>query len=59
VTDVDRLHVVNENYGVHVGNEVIVTTAETICANLGANVSAVVRQLSPRPNRWSADSAAD
>lgn len=38
--DVDRLHVVNENHGMHVGDQVIVTIAETIRANLGANVSA-------------------
>ncbi len=38
--DVDRLHVVNENHGMHVGDEVIVTIAEVIRANLGANVSA-------------------
>lgn len=38
--DVDRLHVVNENHGMHVGDEVIVTIAEVMRANLGANVSA-------------------
>lgn len=38
--DVDRLHVVNENHGMHVGDEVIVAVAETIRTNLGANVSA-------------------
>ncbi|WP_175597252.1 bifunctional diguanylate cyclase/phosphodiesterase [Peristeroidobacter soli] len=38
--DVDRLHVVNENHGMHVGDEVIVAIAATIRANLGANVSA-------------------
>jgi diguanylate cyclase (GGDEF)-like protein len=38
--DVDRLHVVNENHGMHVGDEVIVTIAETLRVNLGSNVSA-------------------
>lgn len=38
--NVDRLHVVNENHGMHVGDEVIVTIAEAMRANLGANVSA-------------------
>lgn len=38
--DVDRLHVVNENHGMHVGDEVIVAVAETIRTHLGANVSA-------------------
>ncbi|MBL8265708.1 EAL domain-containing protein [Steroidobacter sp.] len=38
--DVDRLHLVNENHGMHVGDEVIVRVAETIRDNLPANVSA-------------------
>jgi diguanylate cyclase (GGDEF)-like protein len=38
--DVDRLHVVNENHGMHVGDEVIVTIAQVIRDNLAANVSA-------------------
>lgn len=38
--DVDRLHVVNENHGMHVGDEVIVTIAQVIRDNLGASVSA-------------------
>ncbi|HEY0684465.1 MAG TPA: bifunctional diguanylate cyclase/phosphodiesterase [Steroidobacter sp.] len=38
--DVDRLHVVNENHGMHVGDEVIVRIAAAIRENLGANVSA-------------------
>jgi diguanylate cyclase (GGDEF)-like protein len=38
--DVDRLHVVNENHGMHVGDEVIASIAETLRSNLAANVSA-------------------
>jgi diguanylate cyclase (GGDEF)-like protein len=38
--DVDRLHVVNENHGMHVGDEVIVTIGQIIRDNLAANVSA-------------------
>lgn len=38
--DLDRLHVVNENHGMHVGDAVIVRIAETIRAQLPANVSA-------------------
>lgn len=38
--DVDRLHVVNENHGMHVGDEVIARIAEVIRSNLTANVSA-------------------
>jgi diguanylate cyclase (GGDEF)-like protein len=38
--DVDRLHVVNENHGMHVGDEVIVTIAQVMRDNLAANVSA-------------------
>lgn len=38
--DVDRLHVVNENHGMHVGDQVIARIAETIRGNLAANVSA-------------------
>lgn len=38
--DVDRLHVINENHGMHVGDAVIVRIAETIRAQLPANVSA-------------------
>lgn len=38
--DVDRLHVVNENHGMHVGDEVIAAIAETLRGNLAANVSA-------------------
>lgn len=34
--DIDRLRVVNENRGMHVGDEVIVTIAEAMRANLGA-----------------------
>jgi diguanylate cyclase (GGDEF)-like protein len=37
--DVDRLHVVNENHGMHVGDEVIACIAETLRSNLAANVS--------------------
>ena len=38
--DVDRLHVVNENHGMHVGDEVLASIAETLRGNLAANVSA-------------------
>jgi diguanylate cyclase (GGDEF)-like protein len=38
--DVDRLHVVNENHGMHVGDEVIIRIAEIIRDNLPADVSA-------------------
>jgi diguanylate cyclase (GGDEF)-like protein len=38
--DVDRLHVVNENHGMHVGDQVIARIAETIRANLTAAVTA-------------------
>ena len=38
--DVDRLHVVNENHGMHVGDEVIGSIAEILRGNLAANVSA-------------------
>jgi Amt family ammonium transporter len=32
--DIDRLHVINENYGMHVGDEVITRIAELISSNL-------------------------
>lgn len=38
--DVDRLHVVNENHGMHVGDEVIARIAEMLRGNIAANVSA-------------------
>lgn len=38
--DVDRLHVVNENHGMHVGDQVIARIAATIRAGLPAKVSA-------------------
>ena len=38
--DVDRLHVVNENHGMHIGDEVIASIADTLRGNLAANVSA-------------------
>jgi diguanylate cyclase (GGDEF)-like protein len=38
--DVDRLHVINENHGMHVGDEVIVRIAEAIRTRLPANVFA-------------------
>lgn len=38
--DVDRLHVINENHGMHVGDEVIARIAEVIRSNLTGNVSA-------------------
>jgi diguanylate cyclase (GGDEF)-like protein len=38
--DVDRLHVVNENHGMHVGDSVLVRIAETIRTQLPSNVSA-------------------
>lgn len=38
--DVDRLHVVNENHGMHVGDEVIHRAAEVLRANLPQNVIA-------------------
>jgi diguanylate cyclase (GGDEF)-like protein len=38
--DVDRLHVVNENHGMHIGDQVIERIAATMRASLPANVSA-------------------
>lgn len=38
--DVDRLHVVNDNHGMHVGDEVIRAIAESIRTQLPANASA-------------------
>jgi len=38
--DVDRLHVVNDNHGMHVGDEVIRAIAEAIRNDLPANISA-------------------
>jgi diguanylate cyclase (GGDEF)-like protein len=38
--DVDRLHVINENHGMHVGDEVIVRIAEVIRDRLPSNVAA-------------------
>lgn len=38
--DVDRLHVINENHGMHVGDEVIGKIAEVIRGNLTADISA-------------------
>jgi diguanylate cyclase (GGDEF)-like protein len=38
--DIDRLHVINENHGMHVGDAAIVRIAETICSALPDNVSA-------------------
>lgn len=38
--DVDRLHVVNENHGMHIGDEVIASIAEVLRGYLAANVSA-------------------
>jgi diguanylate cyclase (GGDEF)-like protein len=38
--DVDRLHVVNENHGMHAGDEVITRIAETIRTNLPASITA-------------------
>lgn len=38
--DVDRLHVINENHGMHVGDEVIGRIAEVIRSNLTGDVSA-------------------
>ena len=38
--DVDRLHVINENHGMHVGDAAIVRIAEAICNALPDNVSA-------------------
>jgi diguanylate cyclase (GGDEF)-like protein len=38
--DVDRLHVVNENHGMHVGDAAIVRIAEAVCSALPDNVSA-------------------
>lgn len=38
--DVDRLHAVNENYGMHVGDQVIALVAETIRINLPDTVTA-------------------
>jgi diguanylate cyclase (GGDEF)-like protein len=38
--DVDRLHAVNENHGMHVGDQVIARIAETISANLSPAVTA-------------------
>ena len=38
--DVDRLHVVNENHGMHAGDEVIMRIAETIRANMLTGMTA-------------------
>jgi diguanylate cyclase (GGDEF)-like protein len=38
--DIDRLHVINENHGMHVGDAAIVRIAEAICSALPDNVSA-------------------
>jgi diguanylate cyclase (GGDEF)-like protein len=38
--DVDRLHVINENHGMHVGDEVIARIAEVIRGNLTGDISA-------------------
>jgi diguanylate cyclase (GGDEF)-like protein len=38
--DIDRLHVINENHGMHVGDQVIVKIAEAIRTNLPATVAA-------------------
>lgn len=38
--DVDRLHVINENHGMHVGDAAIVRIAEAICNALPDNVAA-------------------
>jgi diguanylate cyclase (GGDEF)-like protein len=38
--DVDRLHVINENYGMHVGDEALARIAATIRANLAPLASA-------------------
>jgi diguanylate cyclase (GGDEF)-like protein len=38
--DIDRLHVINENHGMHVGDAAIVRIAEMICNALPDNVSA-------------------
>ena len=38
--DIDRLHVVNENHGMHVGDAAIVRIAGAICSALPENVSA-------------------
>lgn len=38
--DVDRLHVVNENHGMHVGDEIIQRTAEVLRTQLPANIVA-------------------
>ncbi|HJY41499.1 MAG TPA: EAL domain-containing protein [Steroidobacteraceae bacterium] len=38
--DIDRLHVINENHGMHVGDAAIVRIAAAICSALPDNVSA-------------------
>jgi len=38
--DIDRLHVINENHGMHVGDAAIVRIANTLCSALPDNVSA-------------------
>jgi diguanylate cyclase (GGDEF)-like protein len=38
--DIDRLHVINENYGMHVGDDVIARVGEVIRNNLGSRMSA-------------------
>jgi diguanylate cyclase (GGDEF)-like protein len=38
--DIDRLHVINENHGMHVGDAAIVRIAEAICSALPDNVYA-------------------
>jgi hypothetical protein len=44
--DVDRLRVVNENHGMHVGDEVIARIAEVIRSSVAGNVSASPRRRS-------------
>lgn len=38
--DVDRLHAVNENHGMHVGDELLARVADTICNNLSQDIIA-------------------
>jgi diguanylate cyclase (GGDEF)-like protein len=38
--DIDRLHLINENHGMHVGDDVIARIGEVIRSNLGSRMSA-------------------
>ena len=52
--DIDRLHIVNDNHGMHAGDEAITKIAEMIRSNLGAHVTAA-RSAGDRFNLFFAD----